>query len=102
MARKYQIEHLFAPIIRGLERTRTGTFAGRSTIATGSLSLAISATAVESNSIITMGTFTSAASSAMGSVCVRSINPGVGFVVGFTENIAQAADVIVMWRITGI
>jgi hypothetical protein len=101
MARKYPLEQLFSPLFRGLPRTLTGDFAGRTTISEGSLSVPVAATAAESDSIISLAVETGVDSLVCALVVVQSINPGVGMVIGPATGIAIGGDVTVMWRIIG-
>lgn len=74
---------------------------GRTVLASGSTTQLASTTLASSDSIILLGQFASAAvnSGTSRPIEVRSINPGVGFVVGTVDGVAMARDTVVHWAV---
>lgn len=98
------IEQLYGPVFRGMPRTKTGgsaPFAGRTTIASGSIAASVATTVANSDSIITMTPETGVASIALGTLCVSSISPGTGFTFQWAAGVAVTKDIVVHWRLTG-
>ena len=99
-------EQLYRGLLRGPLRTqaqsKSNQWAGRSTISSGSETVVVSTTSVDSNSVILIG-FQSMAGDVVGSlgnaVCVRSISPGNFFTLGTTDSQAATRDLAVMWLI---
>ncbi|MDR7537433.1 MAG: hypothetical protein QN183_13840 [Armatimonadota bacterium] len=79
----------------------TGLWAGTTTVPSGAVTRVVSTPVVESASIILLAAqaATNQASGFTRTFEVRSINPGVGFVVGTSDGVAVARDTTVMWLV---
>lgn len=82
-------------------RSTPNVFAGRTVIGSGQATQIVSTFSVNSDSLIFTGQqhVTAQNSGFAAAVCVRSISPGAGFVLGWSDNIARAFDTTVMWEI---
>ena len=104
MARNYPLEQHYGTMNRGLPRTlaasSTGQFAGRTLIASGSTTVVVSTTAVQSDSIISMSIQVTSIS-VVTPMAVRAIADGGIFTMGWATGTAAAEDVTIMWQIVG-
>ena len=100
------IERLYGPMLRGPlilpMSASVNAFAGIATINSGSATVVVSTSRVSSDSIIfAVAHSPTNASSGFGRpVEVKSINPGVSFVLGTADGVApRAANTPVMWML---
>lgn len=99
------LEQLWRAILRGPLTVRAASasnqFAGRTTLASGSATVTISTTVVQSDSIIllTAEAATNQASGFAKPPEVKSISPGNFFTVGWADGNAVARNTTIMWTI---
>jgi hypothetical protein len=82
-------------------RTASNAWSGRSLVASGTATLSIPTTVVNSDSLIFLspqGTANVSSGQPRGFE-VKSINPDVGFVMGTPDGAAVARDTTIMWNI---
>lgn len=82
-------------------RSRASQYAGRTTLNSGSATVTVSTTIVDSDSIILTG-FASGDAADVGSglakgIEVKSLNPGNAMVLGTVDGITMARDTTIMW-----
>jgi hypothetical protein len=82
-------------------RSTPNIFAGRTTLGSGQATVIVSTFSVNSDSLIFTGQqhLTAQSSGFASAVCVRSISPGQGFVLGWSDNVSRAFDATVMWEV---
>jgi len=100
------LEQLWRPIFRGPLQTKTnsqaGQWAGRTTLNSGSVTVVISTTNVNSDSLILtglVGNANVASGTAIHGTEVKTISPGGYFTLGTMDGIGIARDTIIMWTI---
>lgn len=72
-------------------------FAGRTTLSSGSATVTVSTNQVNSDSLIQLTLQSASVNS--GGLCVRSINPGNHFILGWADGGTRAFDVVAMWEL---
>lgn len=103
--RQGMLETLFGPLFRGPARLRSNSdasqFAGLTTLGSGQATVTVSTRAVGSDSIVGLALRTATAlNSGFGAdLCVRTINPGNCMILGWSDGVARALDVVAMWEI---
>lgn len=83
-------------------QSKSNQYAGRTTLASGSATVTVSTTVVNSDSIVWMGLAapgTNVASGQFKAIEVKSIDAGNAFVLGTADGVAMARDTVVMWTI---
>ena len=100
------IEQLFGPHLRGSFLTRTNQetnpWAGRTVLASGSTSVVVSTSLVNSDSIIRLATQVGSIDSAVqsaGHIVVNSIVSGVSFAFATALGVSVPFDNTVMWEL---
>ena len=103
----YPLEQLWRAILRSPQMLVTGTgsgpntFAGVTTLNSGDVTVPVSTVQVNSDSIIQLTCMspTAAASGFGHAVDVRSITPGVGFLIGHRDGIGRGPSLSVFFEI---
>lgn len=99
-------EQLYRGLLRGPLRTQAGSksnqWAGRTTLNSGSATVTVSTTAVDSNSIVlgfTEGAANLASGTAIRGIEVKSLSPGNFVTFGTADGQAIARATAIMWLI---
>ena len=98
------VEQLYGPHLRGGGTTIIDgayeAFAGRTTLNSGSTSVVVSTSLVQSNSVLLMGVQTgSMGTQSAGAITVNSIVDGVSFAFARNNNVAAQWNDVVMWQL---
>ena len=99
-------ELLFKPTLRGPMRTRTSgeqnPWAGRTTLSSGSATITVSTTLIQSNSIVRYGTQANSigvAANSGGPIVAANVVDGVSFDFARATGVAVPWDETIMWEI---